>query len=376
MRRNTAPLPSLDLAAENHLLKQRLKNQREEASHNEAILRRFHERELNLLASEGLPQLLNCLTAEMRQSFGLPATGLILHDPSHELRHLLLHSGITPEELTETRFLDHLNELPPALQRLKRPWLGPFLGQDDHTGLFPPGLELQSVAILPMIRRGALVGIFALGSRDPTRFTRHHASDFLHRLATIGAICLENSVNREHLVISGLTDALTGLHNRRYLERRLQEEVARAHRYQQPLSCLFIDADHFKLVNDKHGHAAGDTVLRELALRVKESLRASDVAIRFGGEEFTLLLPQTNAAEALYLGERIRKRIELKPVILSKGEKLKITVSVGVSTLPKEPGSDNNKLIETADKALYQAKTLGRNRVELYQEGGQSPQPQ
>ncbi|MEJ1296772.1 MAG: sensor domain-containing diguanylate cyclase [Candidatus Sedimenticola sp. (ex Thyasira tokunagai)] len=355
-----------NLAAENRLLQQQLKCQSEEASHNEAILKRFHERELTLLASEGLPELLNCLTEEMKHSFGLPATSLVLHDPNHELRHLLLHTGITPEELTEVRFLDCLEDFEPTLSRLKGPWLGPFLGE-DHAALFATGTELQSIAILPMIRRGTLTGIFGLGSRDPTRFTRHHASDFLHRLATIGAICLENSVNREHLVISGLTDALTGLHNRRYLERRLQEEVARARRYDQPLSCLFIDADHFKRINDNHGHAAGDTVLRELALRVKESLRASDVATRFGGEEFTLLLPQTSITEALLLAERIRGSIECKPIITNNEKELNITVSVGVSTLLSHTKGSGNELIDAADKALYRAKELGRNRVELYQ---------
>lgn len=365
MRNASTFFSANDLAAENRLLHQQLKSQADEAAHNEAILSRFHERELTLLASEGLPQLLNCLTGEMKNSFGLPSIQLTLHDPNHELRHLLIHSGITPEELTETHFVDQLEELNSHLLRLKKPWLGPFLG-DEHAAIFPRGCELQSIAVMPMIRRDTLVGILALGSRDPTRFTRHHAADFLHRLAVIGAICLENSVNREHLVISGLTDALTGLHNRRYLERRLQEEVTRALRYDHPLSCLFIDADHFKKVNDRYGHTAGDTVLRELAIRVKESLRASDVATRFGGEEFTLLLPQTDAAEALHLGERIRIRIESKPIILNGGEPLNITVSAGVSTLNPDANDQGQKLIEEADCALYRAKELGRNRVELY----------
>jgi len=156
-------------------------------------------------------------------------------------------------------------------------------------------------------------------------------------------------------VISGLTDALTGLHNRRYLERRLDEEIARARRYGHPLSCLFIDADHFKRVNDLYGHAAGDQALREISLRVKECLRASDVATRFGGEEFALLLPQTGAREAFSLAERIRKRVLAHPIPLDRGDSLNISVSIGVSELdPKLAEKPGQKLISDADRALME----------------------
>jgi diguanylate cyclase (GGDEF)-like protein len=214
------------------------------------------------------------------------------------------------------------------------------------------------------------VGCLNLGCRDPKRFTRHHACDFLHHLATIAAVCLESAANREHLVISGLTDALTGLHNRRYLERRLREEVARAERYRHPLSCLFIDADHFKQINDRYGHATGDEVLREISLRVRECLRASDMATRFGGEEFTLLLPQTDAEEAINLAERIRLAICTDPIVTRSGSELQVSVSIGVSQLAtateEEYEAAGEQLLKEADAALYQAKKEGRNRVRLF----------
>lgn len=370
MRKTQLSFPDQAVTDEILLLRQQLRELTEEASHNESVLKRFHDRELELLAAETLQQLVDCLIDGLKNSFDLPYIKLILHDPDHELRHLLLHSGISPEHYPDACFLDQLEDFDPILCHLRKPWLGPFLG-DDHGALFPSGAGLQSVAILPMIRRGRLVGLLGLGSRDKTRFTRHHASDFLNRLATIGAICLENTANREHLIISGLTDALTSLHNRRYLERRLNEEVSRAQRYKQPLSCLFIDADHFKQVNDNYGHAAGDAVLRELALRVKECLRASDVATRFGGEEFALLLPQTGAKEAVHLAERIRERIERHPISIGNNKSIAITISIGVSKLPlgsgDYDGSQGEILIDEADKALYQAKQRGRNRVALYQ---------
>ncbi len=368
MHKAPQPHPE-ELAAENQLLRQQLQSLTNEATHNESILKRFHERELTLLAAEGLPHLLGCLVDGMSASFELPSVSLVLLDPEHEIRHLLIHSGLEPDSFPNISFLDRPGDCPSPLERLQAPWLGPFLGA-EHIKLFPTGRALQSIAILPMLRRSEVVGYLCLGSRNLSRFTRHHASDFLHRLATIAALCLENAVNREHLVVSGLTDALTGLHNRRYLERRLEEEVTRALRYQHPLSCIFIDADHFKRINDNYGHNAGDAVLRELSLRVKECLRASDVATRFGGEEFALLLPQTEAREAFNLAERIRQKIEREPFTIHGGKQIPVAISQGVcalNILPSTASDDlGEQLLNKADEALYTAKQQGRNQVVLY----------
>jgi diguanylate cyclase (GGDEF)-like protein len=360
---HTLETPSTE--TENRMLRNKLAELTAEARHNEETLKRFHDRELALLGAEDLPQLLEILTHGMQKSFRVPCVSLVLLDPDHVLRHLLLNTGVSPEGLHNIFFVDRLDGFNPVYANLARPWLGPMMG-DEHSRLFPGCSQLRSLALLPLIRRNVLIGSLNLGSGDPTRFTRHHASDFLQRLATIGAVCVENTANREHLVVSGLTDALTGLHNRRYLERRLEEEIARAVRYGHPLSCLFIDADHFKRVNDLYGHAAGDRALREISLRVKECLRASDVATRFGGEEFALLLPQTDAQEAFSLAERIRKRILAFPIPLENADPLPISVSIGVSELDPDTEDDpGQKLIIDADRALYQAKNSGRNRVTL-----------
>jgi diguanylate cyclase (GGDEF)-like protein len=246
--------------------------------------------------------------------------------------------------------------------------LGPYLCP-ELASLFQGEEGLASVAILPLHCRDNLTGSLNLGSHDPDRFTRHHAWDFLQQLATVAGVCLENAVNRERLVISGLTDPLTQLHNRRYLDRRLAEELARANRYRQPLSCLFVDADHFKQINDNHGHPVGDQVLRELASRIRSQLRASDIATRYGGEEFALLLPQTYLEDALLLAERIRLEIASHPISLGDNKALRITVSIGVSEalplLGKTPQPQlGEQLLADADRALYLAKANGRNRIE------------
>ena len=358
----------MDLRNENRRLRQRLQELTDEARNSEAVSRRCHDRELLLLTAETLPQLLNVLTEGMRQSFGLSSLSLVLCDPVHEIRHLLRHAGTPEEAFPMVRFEDHLESLSPVYARLSRPWLGPFTGE-EHARLFPLGRPPDSIALLPMMRRGELVGSLNLGSEVPHRFTRHHGSDFLYRLATIAALCLENATNRERLFLSGLTDTLTGLHNRRYLETRLEEELARARRYRLPLRCLFLDADHFKGINDTWGHAVGDQVLVETAQRVKACLRASDIATRYGGEEFALILPQTGMDEAQHLAERIRLEVAGTSVaVVDDGRPLGITLSIGVSEiLPGVHDGDlralGQRVLAQADAALYQAKAQGRNRV-------------
>jgi diguanylate cyclase (GGDEF)-like protein len=184
----------------------------------------------------------------------------------------------------------------------------------------------------------------------------------------IVGICLENVTNSERLKHIGLTDPLTGVHNRRYFDQRLQEEVSRAQRQGYPLSCLFLDVDHFKRVNDQYGHQTGDCVLREVAWRIKNQLRSIDVLGRYGGEEFAVLLVQTDMGSALTIAERIRHSIAEQ---LFKGEgegTLAATLSVGVATLRDCNRGQNaetlaQQLVAQADQALYRAKQGGRNCV-------------
>jgi diguanylate cyclase (GGDEF)-like protein len=158
-----------------------------------------------------------------------------------------------------------------------------------------------------------------------------------------------------------LVDGLTGLVVKEYLHRRAGEEVSRARRYGTALSCIMLDLDHFKLVNDEHGHLAGDAVLRRCAQVARVSLRETDIAGRFGGEEMCLILPQCTLDGAVVIAERIRTEIEKLRIIHGK-DVLRVTVSAGVSVLDSETNSAD-ALIDAADKAMYEAKRTGRNRV-------------
>jgi diguanylate cyclase (GGDEF)-like protein len=165
----------------------------------------------------------------------------------------------------------------------------------------------------------------------------------------------------DHLEDLATTDALTKLYNRRHFESAARAELARFQRYFRPLSILILDVDHFKSVNDRFGHAVGDTVLSAVADACRSIKRASDIAARIGGEEFAILLPETNEEAARSFAERLRKEItECAPII--QGEKLALTASVGVSIATRYT-TRVNALVQAADEALYQAKRTGRNRV-------------
>ncbi len=356
-----------DLAAKNQRLREQMSALTSEAANNEAILRRSQQRELEILQAETLASLLLTLTRGLSDSFGLNDVSLVLCDPQHEIRHLLTGSGSPPDEFDDVVFVDGMSGLTPLFASLRRPWLGPYSAA-DHQLILPAAERLQSVALLPLMRQQRVVGSLNFGSADPDRFTRTHAVDFLDHLASIAAFALENAINREKLVRAGLTDVLTGWYNRRYLQSRLREEVILARRYNQALVCLLMDIDNFKVINDRYGHLAGDTVLREVAHRVKGRVRGSDIAARFGGDELAVLLPHTELAPGVRMAGRIRDAVSSTPISLDPANAVTITLSIGVAEeRPRRSETDpelvGEGLLQEADAALYIAKNEGRDQV-------------
>jgi two-component system cell cycle response regulator len=349
------------------MLREQLATLREEARENGRILKLAQQRELGLLQTDSLNGLFAEMTEGLRLSHALDTVSLVLVDPQHEFRHLAGTEAGGEGERGGVLFVDSLAGLAPQFTTLYRAWLGPFVPA-DHQRLFPRRQDLGSLAMLPLRRQDRLLGSLNFGSRDDRRYTRHHATDFLNHLANVCAVCLENAINRARLVRSGLTDVLTGWSNRRYLQTRLLEELARSQRERVTLACLLLDVDHFKRVNDTHGHAAGDRVLCEIADRVAAQVRASDVAARYGGEEFALLLPDTGLEQARVLAERIRLAVSSEPVRLASGAPVDVTVSIGLSAVCPPAGAADfeslgEALIAEADVQLYRAKSDGRDRV-------------
>ena len=177
--------------------------------------------------------------------------------------------------------------------------VGPGADEALLARAFAPEAGVRSAALLPLIRQGLLIGSLHFGSRDPERYDRSSGTKFLDRLAAIAAIAIESMLNRERLRRAGMTDGLTGVHNRRYFDHRSLIEFSQAVRHRYPLACLFLDIDHFKAINDAHGHAAGDEVLRQVGGLILRTLRTGDLAARYGGEEFALILPNTPRSGAM-----------------------------------------------------------------------------
>ncbi len=157
-------------------------------------------------------------------------------------------------------------------------------------------------------------------------------------------------------------DPLTGLYNRREMEQQLIDELGRAERYHHPLSLLLLDVDHFKVINDRHGHLAGDQVLRQLSQLLQSSVRSVDYVARYGGEELVIVMPEVDEQEALVMAERLRRLVEAKQMPIAADMQARITASLGVATYPVH-GRETAHLFKKADEAMYRAKRQGRNRV-------------
>ncbi len=207
-----------------------------------------------------------------------------------------------------------------------------------------------------------LVEGLRLGAHDYLR-KPFEASELIARVSAAARVkALQDELRRRNaeLAVVSRTDALTGLFNRRHIEERLHEVAGAARRHDFVFGVVMLDIDHFKAVNDTVGHAGGDAVLREFAARTQNALREEDIAGRWGGEEFLLILPHTDLDGAATLGERVRAAVAASPFALDDGGALEVTVSCGCAV---GDGFEPEELVKRADVALYEAKEGGRNRV-------------
>lgn len=339
-----------------------------EAKHNEEILSRHQALDLQLIGTNSFRDLIQHILHTIADVCQLHQTTLCLLDQQHDLKKMLSDLKIDSEEFPRLIFVEKNTALYEQVAPLKQAVVGIYQAS-LHGHLFASCADKpRCVAIIPLIRQSKLLGCLNLGSLDLERFTNDMGTNFIERLGSIIAICLENVINSERLTLISLTDFLTKVNNRHYVEMRMIEEIGRARRQQYSIACMYLDIDFFKKINDTYGHQSGDDVLKEVAKRIKAECRLSDTLGRFGGEEFVVLLVNTNEQNAVYVAERIRRSIATMPFVLSTEQTCDVTISIGIATLIEDQNQGDidetaRALLKQADEALYKAKALGRNRV-------------
>jgi diguanylate cyclase (GGDEF)-like protein len=249
----------------------------------------------------------------------------------------------------------------------------PLLANVDeigHTTLPERLYKTKSFISYPIAIGERRFGVLNLADKIGGGAYDRHDLNLIDLVAPQIALALERAAWQQRanqFQLMSITDPLTGLHNRRYLEARLTEEIGRSKRYNYPLSFMMIDVDDFKLYNDHNGHQGGDRALEIVAQCLRAALRKVDVASRYGGEEFSILLPQTSLEEAGVIADRIRRKIMTTNFMNGKSQPLgRVTVSIGLSTF--SPSLESAEaIVRAADRALYHAKNHGKNRAYAYQ---------
>ena len=222
-----------------------------------------------------------------------------------------------------------------------------------------------AVVAVPLRCRGRSIGALVILDRAPSVTEPKFGSGVAEMLSGVlegPALALDYALTLRRAEALSVTDDLTQLYNSRYLNQVLRREAKRASRSGRPLSLVFMDLDGFKGVNDTHGHLAGSRALVEAAAVIRGSARETDVAARFGGDEFSIILPDTGSEGAVAVAERVRERIAAHPFLAGNGLNLRLTASVGVATLP-DVAASADELVRAADTAMYRIKESGKNGV-------------
>lgn len=264
-----------------------------------------------------------------------------------------------PQDVLGIRFPVHGDNPNRVVIETEKPYYLPEADKVYDAFKRPPHDHIRSWLGVPLIVQGRVIGLLAIDSSKPNGFDEA-MKDVASQFAIQVAVTLENARIHREAQTQAITDPLTGVYNRRGLFQLGEFEFQRARRINRPFSALMFDIDHFKKVNDRFGHAAGDQVLHQVAQRCLKNSRATDLVCRYGGEEFVILLTETNLHAAHTIAERLRLGIMKTSFHTDAGETT-ITSSIGVAEAGKTDSLE--RLMERADAALYQAKNMGRNRV-------------
>ena len=315
----------------------------------QAAVRSFSDMLNSQLEIEGLAE--NALVQFFEHTGA--AGGLVLYESEGELKVAASRGLRDPESVASS---DHVKV---AVRTGERQIIA--IPDDVRVEGVVADFRPREVIVFPVIYKSVPLGVVVLATgKTFDTDQRARIDSFLQGLG----LALNNALVHDRLQRLAALDPLTGIYNRRFGLGRLQEEFSRAVRGSTPLGLLMLDIDHFKAVNDTYGHLVGDRLLKSVSSIVRSSLRQGDVLLRYGGEEFLIVLPGASATDIRLVGERLRKSVEESA--LADGDKsVRVTLSAGGAVYPNENVGSGDALIELADEALYRAKHAGRNRLEI-----------
>lgn len=321
---------------------------------------------IGLTASKTLDieELLDNVLDKVLNVTGFNAVGIFLLDQHTKKVVLMAHRGVSNGLCRNAERMKFNEDFTTLVARSGKSIVVQDVNTDSRVsemGIKSEGIE--SFAVVPIMSKEQILGVMAIGSQKVHQFP----SPTMRLLDTITmeiGMAVDNARLYERALHLAFTDNLTGLYNRRYLLDQLEREFARAARNESSMSLVMIDLDGLKNINDRFGHNEGDVVLRKVGKILKQNTRASDVAARWGGDEFVLLAPDTDSKSTYILAERIRYQVE-RCLPKVAGQELTITISVGLVTYPG-PVSCVTELLKRADEAMYNAKGLGKNQVCVY----------
>ncbi len=255
-------------------------------------------------------------------------------------------------------FLDQLEEISHAGETVTKPFLSDcYIGEENS-------LTTQQSLCIPLFTHGALWGVIQLVLLSGQQINQ--TQQLAVSVAQQYLLSVENLRLREKLRGQAIRDPLTGLYNRRYLEAELEREISRAKRKDMAVGVIMLDIDHFKQFNDQYGHDVGDIVLRQIGLFLLDHVRGGDIACRYGGEEFLVILPEISLDDAVQRAESLRAGVEKLNDKQYRTYPGKLSISLGVAMFPQH-GASGHAVMQAADQAMYQAKRAGRNRVQAFE---------
>ena len=299
--------------------------------------------EVDSLAAQAMPKLIHYTNSD---------GGVLLIEQSGELTVSISHGIRSPEKLTDS---DHIRQV---LRSEKG--VSILLPEDIVLEEVLADFRPREVIIEPLLYRETVLGVVVLAKSSV--FVEEERTRLELFRKGLG-LSLQNALVYDRLQRLAALDPLTGAYNRRFGLARLHEEFGRAVRINAPLGVLMFDLDHFKKVNDTYGHLAGDRVLSRITKIARSIMRDGDILVRYGGEEFLAILPAAAKDDAAQVAERLRRKVE-DVQIMDGDDAIRVTVSIGVAAYPDVDIAEEKQLVDLADKALYQAKESGRNRVE------------